>query len=71
MRFGAPSRIAREYAETLWFSEDPIVGTVAEKANTLKRSLRLTSGCCGYMAALIAKAGRISPTGWRPLVAVR
>tara|TARA_B110000014_G_C19932707_1_gene482526 strand:- start:58 stop:186 length:129 start_codon:yes stop_codon:yes gene_type:complete len=36
MRFGAPSRIAREYAETLWFSEDPIVGTVAEKANSLE-----------------------------------
>ena len=36
MRVGAPSRIAREYAETLWFSEDPIVGTVAEKTNSLE-----------------------------------
>ena len=36
MRFGAPSRIAREYAETLWFSKDPIVGTVAEKTNRLE-----------------------------------
>ena len=36
MRFGAPSRLAWEYAESLWFSEDPIVGTVAEKTNSLE-----------------------------------
>ena len=36
MRFGAPSRIAREHAETLWFSKDPIVETVANKANSLE-----------------------------------
>ena len=36
MRFGAPSRIAREYAETWWFSKDPIVGTIAEKTNSLE-----------------------------------